>query len=154
MSKRRLDREPITARTFLEPLGFLLPFLVGLAVFTVYPFINVFVISLKENYSFMTGSFSGWGLGNFVKIFSDPNFLNALRNTWLYVLFVVPIATVLSLLMATLLNGNIRLKGLFQHVLYAHGNLHNRGWPGLEMDVQFRLRTDQLLLVPIWRTGH
>lgn len=114
MSKRRLDRQPITARTFLEPLGFLLPFLVGLAVFTVYPFINVFVISLKENYSFMTGSFSGWGLGNFVKIFSDPNFLNALRNTWLYVLFVVPIATVLSLLMATLLNGNIRLKGLFQ----------------------------------------
>lgn len=108
------DREPITVRTILEPLAFLLPFFVGLAIFTVYPFINVFVIAFKENYNFITGSFSGWGLANFTKILSDPNFLNGLKNTWLYVLFVVPTATVLSLLMATALNSNIKLKGLFQ----------------------------------------
>lgn len=114
MIKKNKDREPVTARTVLEPLVFLLPFLVGIAIFTVYPFINVFIISFKENYSFMTGNFSGVGLGNYAKIFADPYFLNALKNTGLYVLFVVPIATVLSLLIATLLNGKIKLKGLFQ----------------------------------------
>lgn len=112
------DGEPLTARTFLEPLAYLLPFLIGLAVFTIYPFLNVFVISFKENYSFMTGKFTSVGFGNYAKIFADPNFLNGLKNTGLYVLFVVPIATVLSLLVATLLNGNIKLKALFQTAFF------------------------------------
>ena len=90
------------------------PFLIGLILFTIYPFINVVLISFKENYKVLTGEFSGFGLDNYRDVIADPNFLNGLRNTALYVLFVVPIATALSLLIATLLNGNIRLKGLFQ----------------------------------------
>lgn len=112
------DGEPVTVRTFLEPLAYLLPFLVGLAVFAIYPFVNVFVISFKENFNFMTGKFTALGFGNYVKIFADPNFLSGLKNTGLYVLFVVPIATVLSLLVATLLNGNIKLKAFFQTAFF------------------------------------
>lgn len=45
MSRRKLrtraDGERVTFRTFAEPGLFLLPFLIGLLVFTVYPFINV-----------------------------------------------------------------------------------------------------------------
>lgn len=110
----REDREKLTARTFLVPAAFLAPFLIGLVLFTIYPFINVVLISFKENYKVLTGEFSGFGLDNYRDVIDDPNFLNGLRNTALYVLFVVPIATALSLLIATLLNGNIRLKGLFQ----------------------------------------
>ncbi len=110
----REDREKLTARTFLVPAAFLAPFLIGLILFTIYPFINVVLISFKENYKVLTGEFSGFGLDNYRDVIADPNFLNGLRNTALYVLFVVPIATALSLLIATLLNGNIRLKGLFQ----------------------------------------
>ena len=110
----REDREKLTARTFLVPAAFLAPFLIGLILFTIYPFINVVLISFKENYKVLTGEFSGFGLDNYRDVIADPNCLNGLRNTALYVLFVVPIATALSLLIATLLNGNIRLKGLFQ----------------------------------------
>lgn len=116
--RRTKEREHVTARTLIEPIVYLLPFLIGLALFTIYPFVNVFVISFKENYSFMTGKFSSVGFGNYLKIFADPNFINGLKNTGLYVLFVVPIATVLSLLVATLLNSNIKLKALFQTAFF------------------------------------
>lgn len=110
----RGDGEKLTARTFLEPSAFLLPFMVGILLFTLYPFINVFLISFKEDYKVLTGEFSAFGFQNYETVISDPNFLNGLRNTGLYVLAVVPIATALSLLIATLLNNDIKLKGLFQ----------------------------------------
>lgn len=106
--------EKLTARTFLEPSAFLLPFMAGILLFTLYPFINVFLISFKEDYKVLTGEFSSFGFQNYETVISDPNFLNGLRNTGLYVLAVVPIATALSLLIATLLNNDIKLKGLFQ----------------------------------------
>ena len=118
MSRRKLrtraDGERVTFRTFAEPGLFLLPFFIGLLVFTVYPFINVILLSFRQDYSLMTGEFSGIGLGNYAEIFHDANFLNGLRNTALYVLFVVPIVTVLSLFLASLLNSCTKLQGLFQ----------------------------------------
>ena len=62
----------------------------------------------------LTGLFSGFGFANYEAVLRDPNFLGGLRNTGLYVLFVVPVATALSLLIAYLLNQDIKLKGLFQ----------------------------------------
>ncbi len=110
----REDREKLTPRTFLEPAAFLLPFMIGLIIFTIYPFINVILMSFQEGYSVMTGEFSAIGLGNYRQIIADPNFMSGLKNTGMYVLFVVPIATALSLLIASLLNTDIKLKGLFQ----------------------------------------
>lgn len=100
-------------RAAFEPAAFLAPFMVGLILFTVYPFINVFILSFKENYK-LSGAFSSFGLQNYSAVLNDPNFLNGLKNTGLYVLFVVPIATVLSLFIANALNHDIKLKALFQ----------------------------------------
>ena len=110
----RLNGERATVRTFLEPAAFLAPFLIGLILFTLYPFINVFLISFKEGYKVLSGEFTSFGFQNYETVMSDPNFLNGLKNTGLYVVLVVPIATVLSLLIATLLNNDIKLKGFFQ----------------------------------------
>ena len=110
----RLNGERATVRTFLEPAAFLTPFLIGLILFTLYPFINVFLISFKEGYKVLSGEFTSFGFQNYETVMSDPNFLNGLKNTGLYVVLVVPIATVLSLLIATLLNNDIKLKGFFQ----------------------------------------
>lgn len=110
----RLNGERTTARTFLEPAAFLAPFLIGILLFTLYPFINVFLISFKEGYKVLSGEFTKFGFQNYEAVMSDPNFLNGLKNTGLYVVLVVPIATALSLLAATLLNNDIKLKGFFQ----------------------------------------
>lgn len=108
------DDEKLTAMTYLRPAAFLAPFMIGLAIFTVYPFLNVILLSLKENYKTLSGEFSALGFGNYAEVISDPNFANGLRNTGLYALFVVPVSLALSLLIASLLNGNTRLRGFFQ----------------------------------------
>ncbi len=101
-------------RSFLEPLAYLTPFLIGLFIFTVYPFVNVIVISFKQDYQFLTDEFTSFGFKAYEKIFQDPNFINALKNTGLYVLWVVPIAIVISLFFANLLNQKIRFRRWFQ----------------------------------------
>ncbi len=112
--KKERDGEPLTLRTFLTPAAFLAPFLIGLGIFTIYPFVNVILISFKEDYKMLTGAFSGIGFANYEAVIGDANFLNGLKNTGLYVLFVVPIATAISLFVAYFLNQDIKLKGLFQ----------------------------------------
>lgn len=98
----------------IEPFLYLAPFLIGIIIFTLYPIFNVFFMSFKENYKYLTGEFSGYGLNNFVQILSDPYFIQSLKNTFSYVLIVIPISTCLAIVFAVLLNQNIKLNALFQ----------------------------------------
>ncbi len=97
-----------------EPILYLLPFLIGIILFTLYPVINVFVVSFLEDFRMMTGAYSAVGFENFRKVFSDADFLNGLKNTAIYVAFVVPISTCLSLFIANLLNKKLKFSALFQ----------------------------------------
>lgn len=99
---------------YLEAFDFVLPFLFGLALFTIYPVINVVLLSFKEKYKWLSDSFSGWGFANYTKVLNDGKFISALKNTGEYVLFVVPISTALAILIANLLNRKVRLSALFQ----------------------------------------
>ena len=81
--KQPVDRE-LVDRSFLsriEPYLYLLPFLVGIAVFTLYPVINVVLMSFKEGYSYLSRSFDQWGLANYQTVLSDPKFAQAISNT-------------------------------------------------------------------------
>jgi len=101
-----------------EPFLYILPFLIGLLIFTVYPIINVVLISFKENYKLLTGAYTGFGLDNYAKVIADPYFQNGVRNTLIYAVTVVPISTILSLLFATLLNQKIKGIGFFQTLYF------------------------------------
>ncbi|MEA5026456.1 L-arabinose transport system permease protein AraP [bioreactor metagenome] len=97
-----------------EPLLYLLPFFLGIAVFTLYPIGYVFVTSFKEGFKYISGSFDAVGLANYQYVISDPNFSSALKNTSVYVFTVVPISTVLAIVIAYLLNQKIKLISWFQ----------------------------------------
>ncbi|MBO4218745.1 MAG: sugar ABC transporter permease [Erysipelotrichaceae bacterium] len=113
--KRKRDSdEKVTVRSVVKPLLFIAPFMLGILVFTLYPFINAVLISFKEDYRVLTGAYSGYGIANYTKILSDPTFIGAIRNTTQYVLIVVPVAMVLSIIIAVMLNSASRLQGLFQ----------------------------------------
>lgn len=112
--KYKNSDERITLKSLVTPFLFSLPFMIGLLIFTVYPFIRAIMLSFMENYRFLSGKFTGYGLGNYTYIFSDPNFINALKSTTQYVLIVVPIAMVIALLVAVGLNSVKKLQGLFQ----------------------------------------
>ncbi len=105
---------------FIEPFDYLLPFIIGVAVFTLYPMIRVFIMSFQERYhevKFGFGEGEGWGLGNYRFVLSGPNsgnFLRSIGNTALYVLFTVPITAALAIVIAYLLNQKWRFNSVFQ----------------------------------------
>ncbi len=97
---------------------YILPALVIVGVFTIYPLIRVFIMSAYEGYDFSSGTVKGYGLENFRYLLQDEVFHQALVHTFLYVLVVTPVAVGLSLLLAVALNSNIRQRGLFQTVYF------------------------------------
>ena len=97
---------------------YLLPAILFLSVFMVYPLIDVCVYSLEENYNFARQSFTGIGLGNFHHVLSDPFFVQALKNTFLIVIITVPVSTGVSLLISLGLSTIKPLKNLYQTVFF------------------------------------
>ena len=97
---------------------YLLPAIVFLGVFMVYPLVDVCIYSLEENYNFASQSYTGTGLANFRYVLSDPYFVQALKNTFLIVMITVPLSTILALLVSVGLSSIKPLKNLFQTVYF------------------------------------
>lgn len=107
----------------LEPVDYLLPFFLGVAVFTLYPIVRVVIMSFQERYR-LEGSFTGWGVGNYTYVIkglegTSNYFLQGLSNTLLYVLYTVPASTLLAIVIAWMLNRKSRLSALFQTAYFA-----------------------------------
>ncbi len=97
---------------------YLLPAILFLGAFMVYPLIDVFVYSLEEGYNSASQSFSGVGLYNYRYVLRDPYFLQALKNTFLMVVVTVPLSTGLALLISVGLSSIKRLQELYQTVYF------------------------------------
>lgn len=111
-SKKDFQRKMIKDK--LEPFFYLFPFMLFLIVFTIYPVINVFTLSFKENFSYLRGTFDGIGFANYHEVLTDEKFRQALLNTFLYVLCVVPVSTAIATFTAYLLNHKIKGIAIFQ----------------------------------------
>ena len=97
---------------------YLLPAIVFIAVFMIYPLIDVCIYSMEENYSFASGEATGIGLSNFRHVLSDPYFVQALKNTFLIVIITVPLSTGISLLISLGLTSIKRLQNAFQTIYF------------------------------------
>lgn len=102
----------------IEPWLYLTPFLLFIIVFTLYPVINVFTISFKQNYSYLRGTCEGINLENYKYVLTDDKFRSAMINTILYVLFVVPVSTMLAIFFANLLNQKLKGSAVFQTAFF------------------------------------
>ncbi|MFT8871873.1 MAG: sugar ABC transporter permease [Sporolactobacillus sp.] len=112
MNERRLWRQ--TLRAFL----YLAPALIILTIFSIYPIIKSFLMSFYTQYNYFTDVVTARGFGNYLSIFSDPEFWLSLRNTAIFVVGVVPVSVALSLVIAVLLNQNIHFRGLFRTIYF------------------------------------
>ena len=97
---------------------YLLPAILFLGFFMVYPLIDVFIYSFEESYNFASQTYSGMGSFNYSYVLRDPYFLQAVRNTFLLVVITVPVSTGLSLLISVGLSSIKPLKELFQTVFF------------------------------------
>ena len=97
---------------------YLLPAILFLGVFMIYPLIDVFVYSFEEGYNSASQTFFGVGLYNYSYVLHDPYFLQALKNTFLLVIITVPLSTSLALLISAGLSSIKKLRNLFQTVYF------------------------------------
>ena len=97
---------------------YLLPAILFLGVFMVYPLLDVFVYSFEEGYNSASQTFFGTGLYNYGYILRDPYFLQAVQNTLILVLITVPVSTGLALLISLALSAIKPLRNLFQTVYF------------------------------------
>ncbi|MBQ9951941.1 MAG: sugar ABC transporter permease [Clostridia bacterium] len=97
---------------------YLLPAILFLGFFMVYPLIDVFIYSFEEGYNSASQTYSGVGLYNYKYVLHDPYFLQAVKNTFILVMFTVPISTGIALLISVALSSIKPLKNLFQTVYF------------------------------------
>lgn len=105
-------------RRSLKGWLYLLPAFAFLAVFLIYPLVDVFIYSVEEGYNFASQSSFGVGGYNYAYVLRDPYFLQAVRNTFLLVIITVPMSTGLSLLIALGLSSITKLREAFQTIFF------------------------------------
>ncbi len=103
-------REPLTAYAFL------LPSLIGLAGFTIYPLLNSFYLSFQR--WDMLSDMHFIGLRNYQRLIDDSDFYKIISNTGIYTISVVLITLVLALLLAILLNQKLHARAIFRTTFF------------------------------------
>ncbi len=97
---------------------YLLPAILFLGVFMVYPLFDVFVYSFEEGYNSASQTYFGTGLYNYSYVLHDPYFLQAVKNTFILVIITVPLSTGLALLISVGLTSIRPLRNLFQAIYF------------------------------------
>ena len=114
MKKKRMSRKKRSQMLY----GYLMiaPLAVGLGVFYFYPFFKVFYDSFHVVGAFNKTSWAG--ISNYVTMFKDPVMWSTLWNTLRYVIVIVPATLAFSILIAALLNTNIKGRSVFRVIYF------------------------------------
>ncbi len=96
-----------------------MPWILGFFVFTLIPMIFSAVLSFCQ-WDIVTGlsTVEFIGLENYIDLFHDPDFYQALKVTFLFCLISIPFYQIMSLLIALLLNMSIRFMKAFRLVYF------------------------------------
>lgn len=105
----------IKTKNMLCGYAFIAPLMIGLGIFYLYPFLENFYNSFTDYSAFGKTSFVG--LANYRRLLDDQFFWKSIINTFKYLLHV-PIAVILSLIMAILLNNKIKGATFYRTVLF------------------------------------
>ncbi|MBP3857802.1 MAG: sugar ABC transporter permease [Ruminiclostridium sp.] len=97
---------------------YLLPSVIFLGVFMLYPLIDVFIYSFEEGYNSASQSSFGTGIYNYEYVLHDPYFMQALQNTFILVIITVPLSTGFALVISLALNSIKKLRNFFQTVYF------------------------------------
>jgi oligogalacturonide transport system permease protein len=111
-------------RNYSNPVGvgkytgllLIAPFIIGFALFTLYPFVTSFVLGLTDFDGIRSPRFTG--AENFADMLSSSDFRNAVWVTLRYTLILVPLKLAVSLAAALLLNAGIKGIGVYRTIFY------------------------------------
>ena len=113
-------KQKISMRTKWTVQGWLLmlPSLIFLEGFTVYPVIRTLIQSFMKtsNNAKMPAEFIGFK--NYINVFKDPVFAIVIKNTLKFSLIVIPLGLVIGFLLATLVSKNIKGIGVARALIF------------------------------------
>lgn len=97
-------------------LLFVLPALVGTFIFIIIPIICSFALSFTE--WDLLNDITFVGLDNYKSVFSEPEFLQILINTFVYAISTTVFAVIIPLIIASILNAKIRGAEAFKTIYF------------------------------------
>ena len=103
-------------KTFLVAMAFILPFFILYTVFTIWPVIQGFYVSLHK-WGLM-GKLKFIGFDNYTKFLGDKNFWGALKNTAFFTLITTPMLVITAMVLAMLANRTTRMKKGLRIIYY------------------------------------
>lgn len=96
--------------------GFITLAILIIGIFSFIPMIQAFFLSFQTGKGTIV-HFNG--INNYKRLLSDPVFIQALKNTFIYLIVQVPVMIILALLISTMLNEkNLKFKGLFRTAIF------------------------------------
>jgi multiple sugar transport system permease protein len=105
-------------RFSLTPLLFILPAIIPLGIFWVYPMFYSLLISFTD-WDYMSPDYEYVGLGNYTELISDPGFYAVLINTLTFSLGVVIPSVMGGLFLALLVSGKEKGMGIYRTLLFS-----------------------------------
>ncbi|MDE0562471.1 MULTISPECIES: carbohydrate ABC transporter permease [unclassified Exiguobacterium] len=105
-------------REAVQGMTFMLPTIIILVTFTLLPIAYSLFLSFTRVNLFGGIDFQWVGFENYINAWNDDRVWTALKNTFRYALFVVPIQTAIALLMAAVLNSGIRFQNTFRTIYF------------------------------------
>ncbi|MFO3665232.1 carbohydrate ABC transporter permease [Anaerococcus sp. ENR0831] len=111
MDKKKTYRAENSPRAWL----FLLPAIIFIGIFTIYPLFRTFIMSTQSN-SILNPTFIGFT--NFPVVINDPQFKLAMTNTFIYAVTVVPLSLIISMIIALILHEKIKGSEFFETIFF------------------------------------
>ena len=109
----KIKRRPAIS---LNGWGFVIPSIVFFLWLTFLPMIQALLLSFQKGKGNNT---SFGGLSNYQRLFQDPMFITAVKNTFLYLIIQVPIMLFLALIVSSMLNNpKLKFRGLFRTAIF------------------------------------
>lgn len=104
--------------TRYKNIGWLFIWPAALLIFILnfYPMIQAFFLSMQSG---LANNLHFTGLHNYIRLFHDNNFLQAVENVFIFFIIQVPCMLLLALFLAVILNDkSLRYKGLFRTIVF------------------------------------
>lgn len=96
--------------------AFVLIATIFIGIFSFYPMIQAFLLSFQSG---MGNNLKYVGFDNYIRLLSDPTFIAAIKNTFIYLIIQVPIMIILALIISVLLNSKtLKFKGFFRTAIF------------------------------------
>ena len=118
-NKVRIPKRAVTKRNLITwgwAYLFIAPTLLGVLILNLWGVIQSIYYSFHEAKGFAPPRFIG--LDNYIRLFSDSEVWNSLKNVFIYALITVPVGVTLSLILAVLLNVKIKGKSFFRCIYF------------------------------------